>query len=126
MFERESKRERILEARMREIRLKMKVRSGQAPGGGAGATDQISGNDQDVLDAETEFRQIVEKEAKAQQAPPTTDNILGNNTININSVKISYKNNIFQTKEKKYNSNKKCMNFSINQRIFMANMFLFM
>ena len=87
MFERESKRERILEARMRELRLKMKVRSGQAPGGGAGATDQISGNDQDIFDAEVEFRQIVEKEGKAQQAPPTTDNILGK-IYNLNIIHI--------------------------------------
>lgn len=108
MFERESKRERILEARMRELRLKMKVKSGQqGPGGGGGATgDQTSGSDQDVLDAEVEYRQIVEREAKAQQAPPTVDHILG-----IYNFVIAY---IFKKINKPF---EKFMNYIVNYTI---------
>ncbi|XP_072936986.1 dynein axonemal intermediate chain 2-like [Epargyreus clarus] len=62
MFERESKRERILEARMREIRLKLR----QAEEGSvASAGEQEPVGDRDLADAAAEYLQAVRKELAA-------------------------------------------------------------
>lgn len=65
MFERETRREKILEARNRELRLKHKVRSG------TGVEDQkekepseVAFIDSHVVAAETEFYQIIKQETK--------------------------------------------------------------
>ncbi|GBP14928.1 Dynein intermediate chain 2, axonemal [Eumeta japonica] len=62
MFERESKRERILEARLREIRLKLKqAEEPPAVVGSALAIDPTVG-DRDLLQAQAEYFQIAKKE----------------------------------------------------------------
>ncbi|CAH0726408.1 unnamed protein product, partial [Brenthis ino] len=62
IFERESKRERILEARMREFRLKLR----QTEGGGSPVVSEVEvAGDRDLADATTEYMQIVKKELAA-------------------------------------------------------------
>ncbi|KAF5286702.1 hypothetical protein FQA39_LY16185 [Lamprigera yunnana] len=81
MFERESKREKILEARNRELRLKLKTKSATAiPTGSAQHLDkgakpsQLSlGTDPAVKAAEEEFFQIIENEQKRTPAKSITE-----------------------------------------------------
>lgn len=61
IFERESKRERILEARMREFRLKLRT----AGEGSPVASDTEVTGDRDLSDAATEYMHLVKKELAA-------------------------------------------------------------
>lgn len=61
MFERESKRERILEARMREFRLKLRQAEEGSPAAAASAQDLAAG-DRDLADAANEYALVVKKE----------------------------------------------------------------
>ncbi|KAG6455160.1 dynein intermediate chain 3, ciliary [Manduca sexta] len=61
ILERESKRERILEARMREIRLKMRQAEESSPAASATELDPTLG-DHDLADATTEYMAVVKKE----------------------------------------------------------------
>lgn len=60
MLEREAKRERILEARMREIRLKMKQAEEGSPTHSIGEPDPAAG-DRDLADAGAEYFADVKK-----------------------------------------------------------------
>ncbi|XP_075991760.1 dynein axonemal intermediate chain 2-like [Anticarsia gemmatalis] len=61
MFEREAKRERILEARMREIRLKLRAAEEHSPAASATDLDAAIG-DRDLAEATLEYNQITKKE----------------------------------------------------------------
>ncbi|XP_050305470.1 dynein intermediate chain 3, ciliary [Anthonomus grandis grandis] len=81
MFERESKREKILEARNRELRLKMKTKQPQQ--GDAIDEESIGENlesisdhifaDNSVKQAEADFYEIFEKEKRAAAPPPEAE-----------------------------------------------------
>lgn len=61
MFEREAKREKILEARLREIRLKQRQAEEGSPV--ASATDMEAAiGDRDLAEATADFMQVVKKE----------------------------------------------------------------
>lgn len=62
ILDRENKRERILEARMRELRLKMR----QDHGGPQVTESDPTAGDKDLIEATTEYEQTV-KELQAQQ-----------------------------------------------------------
>lgn len=62
MFERESKRERILEARMREFRLKLR-QAEEGSVASAGEAEPVG--DRDLADAAAEYLQAVRKELAA-------------------------------------------------------------
>lgn len=65
MFERETRREKILEARNRELRLKHKVRSGtMIDEQKEKEPSEIAFADSYVVSAETEFYQIIKEETK--------------------------------------------------------------
>lgn len=60
MLERETKREKILEARQRELRLKERSRSEQSREEEVGLEDGNQGPDQLIIKAESEFYCMVE------------------------------------------------------------------
>lgn len=64
MFERETKREKILEARQRELRLKERSRSEQSREEEAGLEDANRGPDQLIAKAESNFYCMVEEELR--------------------------------------------------------------
>lgn len=64
IFDRESKRERILEARMREFRLKMRQAEEGSPIAVASEVDLTVG-DKDLAEATTDYMQLVKKELAA-------------------------------------------------------------
>ncbi|XP_044028014.1 dynein axonemal intermediate chain 2 isoform X1 [Siniperca chuatsi] len=64
MFERETKREKILEARQREIRLKERSRSEQSRDEDGGREDGEDGPDQLIVRAEKDFHSVVETELR--------------------------------------------------------------
>lgn len=63
-MEREGKREKILEARLREIRLKMRQAEEGSPRHSVGEPDPSVG-DRDLIEATQEYNQIVKKELAA-------------------------------------------------------------
>uniref|UniRef100_A0A3Q3XBQ1 Uncharacterized protein n=1 Tax=Mola mola TaxID=94237 RepID=A0A3Q3XBQ1_MOLML len=67
MFERETKREKILEARQREIRLKERSRSEQSREDDAGREDGEEGPDQLIARAERDFYSMVEAEQRRRR-----------------------------------------------------------
>uniref|UniRef100_A0A8C9XEF2 Dynein, axonemal, intermediate chain 2b n=2 Tax=Sander lucioperca TaxID=283035 RepID=A0A8C9XEF2_SANLU len=74
MFERETKREKVLEARQREIRLKERSRSEQSREGEPGREDADHGPDQLIAKAQEDFYVVTEMERRrrdANQQPPT-------------------------------------------------------
>lgn len=75
MFERETKREKILEARQRELRLKERSRSQQSREDEAPQDDAKDGPDQLIARAESDFYSTVEAELKkarqVRPSPPT-------------------------------------------------------
>lgn len=64
MLERESKRERILEARMREIRLKLRQAEEGSPAASVTEFDPSVG-DRDLAEATADYMQAVKKELAA-------------------------------------------------------------
>lgn len=74
MFERETKREKILEARQREIRLKERSRSEQSREEDGGRED---GEDPDqlILRAEKDFYSLVETERRRRDREDHTDRV---------------------------------------------------
>lgn len=62
MFEREAKRERILEARLREIRLKMRQAEEGSPGGGSTTDMDYALGDKDLAEATAAYTQQVKRE----------------------------------------------------------------
>lgn len=64
MFEREARRERILEARLREIRLKQRQAEEGSPRGSVGEPEPWLG-DRDLADAAADYMQHVKKELAA-------------------------------------------------------------
>lgn len=79
MFERETKREKILEARHREMRLKERARS---EGQGLEAEEMLEEGPQDALDrAQKEFFEVIEAElqrrARAEAQQPGRSKVLG-------------------------------------------------
>ena len=64
MLERESKRERILEARMREIKVKQRQAEEGSPAHSASEVDATIG-DKDLADAQFEYMQVAKKELAA-------------------------------------------------------------
>lgn len=98
MFERESKREKILEARNRELRLKMKTKSAQQLGAESEAelkekeASQISfGSDPEVVAAEAEFFRVIDVELKGFD--PNAKGVLFSSKPFLNSSRIIY--NVF-------------------------------
>ncbi|XP_074543645.1 dynein axonemal intermediate chain 2-like [Halichoeres trimaculatus] len=67
MFERETKREKILEARQREIRLKERSRSEQSREEDGGREDGEDSPDQLIARAETDFFSVVEAEQRRRE-----------------------------------------------------------
>ncbi|XP_041664047.1 dynein intermediate chain 2, axonemal [Cheilinus undulatus] len=67
MFERETKREKILEARQREIRLKERSRSEQSREDDGGREDGEDGPDQLIARAEDDFYSLVEAEQRRRR-----------------------------------------------------------
>lgn len=67
MLERETKREKILEARQRELRLKERSRSEQSREEEAGLEDGNQGPDQLIARAESDFYCIVEAELRKRR-----------------------------------------------------------
>ncbi|KAM4550026.1 dynein axonemal intermediate chain 2 [Fundulus diaphanus] len=67
MFERETKREKILEARQREIRLKERSRSEQSREDEAGREDGEDNPDQLIARAESDFYTLVEAEMRRRE-----------------------------------------------------------
>ncbi|XP_060933496.1 dynein axonemal intermediate chain 2 [Limanda limanda] len=67
MFERETKREKILEARQREIRLKERSRSEQSKEEEAGQEEGEESPDQLIIRAENDFYSMVEMEQKRRK-----------------------------------------------------------
>jgi len=79
MFERETKREKILEARHREMRLKERARS---EGQGLEAEEMLEESPQDALDrAQKEFFEVIEAElqrrARAEAQQPGSSKVRG-------------------------------------------------
>lgn len=79
MFERETKREKILEARHREMRLKERARS---EGQGLEAEEMLEDSAQDALDrAQKEFFEVIEAElqrrARAEAQQPGSSKVRG-------------------------------------------------
>lgn len=64
IFDRESKRERILEARLREIRLKMRQAEEGSPKASATDIDPTQ-NDRDLAEATADYQSQVKKELAA-------------------------------------------------------------
>lgn len=64
MLERETKREKILEARQRELRLKERSRSEQSRNEDGGRDDGDDGPDQLIARAERDFYSVVEAELR--------------------------------------------------------------
>lgn len=64
MFDRESKRERILETRMREIRLKLRQAEEGSPRTSLGEPDPAAG-DRDLAEATADYMQQAKKELAA-------------------------------------------------------------
>lgn len=67
MFERESKREKILEARQREVRLKERSRSEQSREEEAGREEGEEDPKQLIVRAESDFYSLVEAEVKRRE-----------------------------------------------------------
>ncbi|MED6288976.1 hypothetical protein CHARACLAT_031692 [Characodon lateralis] len=67
MFERETKREKILEARQREIRLKERSRSEQSREDEAGREDGEDDLEQLIARAENDFYSLVEAEMRRRE-----------------------------------------------------------
>lgn len=67
MFERETKREKILEARQREIRLKERSRSEQSREDDGGREDRDESPDQLIDQAEKDFYSVVETEVRRRR-----------------------------------------------------------
>lgn len=67
MFERETKREKILEARQRELRLKERSRSEQSREEDTGRDDGDDPPDQLISRAETDFYSVVETETRRRR-----------------------------------------------------------
>lgn len=65
MFEREAKRERILEARMREIRLKLRAAEEGEPLAAATSVLETATGDKDLQEATTEYYALAKKELSA-------------------------------------------------------------
>lgn len=87
MFERETKREKILEARHREMRLKERARS---EGQGLEAEEMLEESPQDALDrAQKEFFEVIEAElqrrARAEAQQPGGSKVLGPAAVSIPS-----------------------------------------
>lgn len=85
MFERETKREKILEARHREMRLKERARS---EGQGLEAEEMLEESPQDALDhAQKEFFEVIEAElqrrARAEAQKPGSSKVLGPAAVSI-------------------------------------------
>lgn len=86
MLERETKREKILEARQRELRLKERSRSEQSREEEAGLEDGNQGPDQLIAKAESDFYSMVEAEMRkrdqedlnhlVRQPNPTVSHVL--------------------------------------------------
>lgn len=66
-MERETKREKILEARQRELRLKERSRSEQSRDGDGGRDDGDDGPDQLIARAERDFYTVVEAELRRRR-----------------------------------------------------------
>lgn len=77
MFERESHREKILEVRNREIRLKMKTKTSQTVIDEEQELVEKSAEDlfkdQHVQHAEADFYEVIRKETAPEEPPPTED-----------------------------------------------------
>lgn len=73
MFERETKREKILEARQREIRLKERSRSQQSREDEPAQDDGTDSPDQLIARAERDFFRIVETELQGQSRSDLSD-----------------------------------------------------
>lgn len=81
MFERETKREKILEARQREIRLKERSRSEQSREEEAGREDGEEGPDQLVARAERDFYNMVEAEQRRRDSEEQADRVRTTHTF---------------------------------------------
>lgn len=68
MFERETKREKILEARQREIRLKERSRSEQSKDDETRQEEGKEDPEQLIARADSDFHRLVEAELKRRQA----------------------------------------------------------
>ncbi|XP_078101453.1 dynein axonemal intermediate chain 2-like, partial [Sander vitreus] len=73
MFERETKREKVLEARQREIRLKERSRSAQSREDEPGREDADHGPDQLIAKAQEDFYVITETERRRRDANQEKD-----------------------------------------------------
>lgn len=75
MLERETKREKILEARQRELRLKERSRSEQSREEESGRDESEDSQEQLIARAESEFYSIVEAELKKNTGVRTSHRI---------------------------------------------------
>lgn len=76
MFERETKREKILEARQRELRLKERSRSEQSREEDAGREDGDDAPEQLIARAEKDFYNVVEMELRRRQDQEEQTNLV--------------------------------------------------
>lgn len=78
MFERETHREKILESRLRELRLKVKTRAGHMTQAELDIDDQMDQETSVIRAAEIEFYKVIEDQLKPPQ--PVGENIFYSQT----------------------------------------------